>query len=145
MPQGGVYPGPGRATSSQAYGMRMTSNQIWDYCYPGEKFKSKYIPQFSSLKTDSPYIGDSLRTISDFGGGAFDPCASCGMYLAEEFANAKLYYGILYMAHVTSGNAWYPDGSASGKTLTGYRGMNRPNNFGQAPANFIEPIPYFSY
>ena len=144
-------PGPGRSHSQLSYGVRVMQKDSDGYFYPGEKFvgPSIFVPKFSSLKTDSPYIGDSLRTYcSNPLSATFNPGGANGMWLAEADGapyNAKMYHGIIYMAHVTSGNTWCPDGSAMGKTLQGYRGMLRPSANGGNPTNYIEPLQYFSY
>jgi len=143
--------GAGRSHSQLSYGVRIMMKNSDGYWYPGEKFvgTSLYAPKFSSLKIDSPYLADSLRTMYTNSSGVttFNPGGACGMWLAEADggATAKGYYGLIYLAHVTSGNAWYPDGSAMGKTLQGYRGMKRPYWNGNTPIDNIEPLQYFLY
>ena len=157
FPQGHGYGGGSfpkdTASSFSTYGLRNCFANSEHY--PGEKFApgTTCVPKLFSLKNDAPFIGDAIRTSMTNPAGTwvtYNPGPGCflGLYYST-YATNLTSYGVLFLAHGRTGNAWYPDGSASGKTGTGYSEMKRMgywNGTKDIPSTSpIEAVPYFTY
>ncbi len=146
--QGSVF-SRGVVSSDLTYGIR----EIWNWRrYPGERLSAdsgacSYVPIYSSLKMDAPFMGDSVQ---------LNKCDVDGTWTAFNPAQARYLYndavdwhkndaGHLFLAHKNTANVWMPDGSARGCTRNELRDMKRCNADGQNPVDPIEAIPYMTW
>ncbi len=148
--QGTVF-AKGVISSDLTYGIREI---FFGRRYPGERLSSdqqwtmaNYVPLYSSLKMDAPFMGDSVQ---------LNKCADDGTWTSFNPAQARFLYndlvewhkndaGHLFIAHRTTANVWMPDGSARGCTRNELRDMKRCNGDGQNPVDPIEAIPYMTW
>jgi len=148
MLSGGSYTA-GVSTTGTVYGVRISlnSSQFAYYpnnlFYPGERHSNNgWIAKFSSLKTDAPWLGDSILLNRKNSSNTMCYNPSMGTLLALDVNTTYLgYYGNLYIAHKTTGNIWCPDGSALGRTGSQFSEMKRQNEGGTAPSLSIMACP----
>jgi prepilin-type N-terminal cleavage/methylation domain-containing protein/prepilin-type processing-associated H-X9-DG protein len=122
-----------QATTETTYGMRIVHSSKY---YPGERLGNGRMPLLRTLREDAPYMGDSVRV---------DPANNlfCQSYaLAFDITNAGYVKGgIIYTAHRTQTNVWFPDGHVDGVTAQELAEIKRPNGGGGVPKDPILAYP----
>ena len=115
---------PGNSSSAYCYGIRRGTTGD----FPKEKYADQTdpstqakIPVLSTLRSDVPYLGDTLRR-----GLSTDNVPLCqGAYLTPVQPGNYFYdsnnYSIAYMAHQQTANFGFPDGHVEGLSLAQFK------------------------
>lgn len=105
----------GQYCTATVYGIRNcdpNNSNARHRAFPGEKAWDK-LPKYTSLYRKSPYLGDAVMTYARNTKIPLEnPGAGVGLNSAnDEYWRQNL--GVMYMAHGTATNVWYPDGAAT--------------------------------
>ena len=118
---------PGQSLSCFSYGVRWTGQfGFRKEIVSGPNASGFYLPVLSSLRSDVPYIGDTLSRRDLTHGvptsqGATLSSRDITDPLSSWFVNA----GIAYMAHQKSGNFGFPDGHVASLSMNQLYSMDR--------------------
>ncbi len=104
------------------------------YYYPGEKLGSDRLPLLETLRTDAPYLADSIKVLNS---GEIMQSNRLGL----EKSAYNVTSGNIFMAHDNVCNAWFPDGHTEAVGRARLKAIKSPNGAGGKPVNPILPYP----
>ena len=122
----GHPPANGGIFSNNSFGERMFFDGAGSsYFLDGEKFEAPstlFIPKMSTLKTNVPFLAESIALPS--GQTEFEEACSA------RWTSTNIAWGCVYLGHGSTSNAWFPDGSGRRMTISDWGNVPKPSTSG---------------
>jgi len=130
----------GQSCSGWSYGIRGTYGPYPSgFYYQGEKYVAGAIPLMHTMKTDAPFMGDSLT----FLGSSLSGAPVQGVKLNFDGASGSFNFnGELYMGHRVTCSVWFPDGHSASMTSRQLSAIKQPGWAGASSSSPMLAYPF---